>query len=318
VKASSLRLLIALPVLCLAGSLATRPDLETLRRAVNRGPESETGPGGSLAGALYRTVWAAYAPTNFNPEASPPVLPSEDSIREDLRTLRAFGFNGLVTYGADVAAVPRIAEEVGFRHMLLGVWDPRNPQEIERVKEAAASSRVLGIIVGNEGLMFRRYDLQTLRKAMDDMRRQTGKPVSTTEVIESYFTTRELVDWSDFLAVNAHPYFHQKRDPDQAVEWTVKAYENLVARVPDKPVVFKEVGLPTRGAEDVSEENQFRYYSLLSKTPVRFVYFEAFDALFKTGALEQSWGLFRADRTPKPAAWVPRVQAAWQGKASSR
>lgn len=267
-----------------------------------------------LAEALYGTIWVAYAPTNFNPAVSPPLLPSEDSIREDLRTLRAFGFTGLVTYGADVPAIPRIAEQVGFHYLLLGVWNPANREEMQRVKQEAASPRVLGVIVGNEGLMFRRYDPDVLWAAMEEMRRATGKPVSTTEVIESYFTNQELIERSDFLAVNAHPYFHEKREPQQAVEWTVKAYENLVARVGGKPVIFKEVGLPTQGREDLSEEGQFRYYLLLSESPVRFVYFEAFDALFKQGAVEQSWGLFRADRSPKPAAYVPAGRIRLRGE----
>ena len=29
------------------------------------------------------------------------------------------------------------------------------------------------------------------------------------------------------------------------------------------------------------------------------LYFEAFDARFKDGPIEQSWGLWRSDRTPK-------------------
>jgi hypothetical protein len=38
-----------------------------------------------------------------------------------------------------------------------------------------------------------------LAKAMDDMRDHTGKPVSTTEVIETYIMKKALIEWSDFL-----------------------------------------------------------------------------------------------------------------------
>ena len=134
------------------------------------------------------------------------------------------------------------------------------------------------------------------------MRRATGKPVSTTEVIESFFTDRELVEMSDLLTVNAHPYFHSIRDPERAAEWTVKAYDNLVARAAGKPVLFKEVGLPSAGGDGLGEAQQADYYERLGRTHVTFAHFEAFDALFKAGPVERSWGLFRADRTPKRAA----------------
>ncbi|MCX6621791.1 MAG: hypothetical protein NTY38_12095 [Acidobacteria bacterium] len=265
----------------------------------------ETSLHDALRTRLMSTVWVAYAPTNFNPDRNPPILPSEESIRADMETLRGAGFDGLVTYGADVPAVPRIAEEAGFRSILLGVWSPGDREEMRRTKEAAHSARVIGVIVGNEGLTFRRYDLTRLHEAMEEMRRDTGKPVSTTEIIEAYFTKPEIVEWSDFLAVNAHPYFHAIRDPGAAAEWTAKAFRNLARRYPTKPLMFKEVGLPTE-AEGLDEKKQFAYYDALLKTEVKFVFFEAYDALFKSGSVEQSWGLFRADRTPKPAAALVR------------
>lgn len=259
----------------------------------------------ALRTRLTNTVWVAYAPTNYNPDRNPPILPSEESIRADMDTLRRAGFDGVVTYGADVPAIPRIAEEAGFRSILLGVWMPGDREEMHRTKKAARSARVVGIIVGNEGLTFRRYDLARLRSAMDEMRRDTGKPVSTTEIIEAYFTKPEIAEWSDFLAVNAHPYFHAIRDPVAAADWTAKAFRNLAKRHPTKPLMFKEVGLPTAG-EGLDEKKQFAYYDTLLKTNVKFVFFEAYDALFKSGSVEQSWGLFRADRTPKPAAALVR------------
>jgi exo-beta-1,3-glucanase (GH17 family) len=276
-----------------------------VRCASGAGPPAAHQPS-ALANALRETTWIAYAPTNFDPGASPPVLPSGESVRLDLVTLRDAGFDGLITYGADVEAVPRIAEEVGFRHLLLGVWTPSNAAEMDLVARAARSDRVLGVIVGNEGLMFARYDLAALRSAIEEMRRATGKPVSTTEVIDRFFTTPELVEMSDFVTANAHPYFQNLHDPAGAADWTARAFDALVAHVPGKPVLLKEVGLPSAGDPASSENAQFEYYDRLRRTPVVFAYFEAFDALFKQGPVEQSWGLFRADRTPKRAAAAVR------------
>ena len=136
---------------------------------------------------------------------------------------------------------------------------------------------------------------------MNEMKRETGKPISTTEIIERYDNTPELIEWSDFLAVNAHPFHHGIREPQRAVDWTVIAYRELAARI-SKPLLLKEVGLPSSGSQGLSEKNQAKYYALLRLTEVKFVYFEAFDGDWKTwGTTEPHWGLWR-NRQPKLAA----------------
>jgi exo-beta-1,3-glucanase (GH17 family) len=253
------------------------------------------------AAKLPRAIWVAYAPTHYYPSGNPPMFPSDESIRADLAILHAAGFSGLVTYGADLPTIPRIAQNVGFTAVLLGIWNPADATEMRLAEDAARSPIVAGFIVGNEGLGFHRYAPAVLRDAMDRIRTESGKPVSTTEVAESYFAKPELGQWSDFLAVNAHPYFHEIRDPIKAAEWTAGVYASLRESYPDKEILLKEVGLPT-AAPGLSEKSQYDYYRALKRTGVEFVYFEAFDAMFKEGTIERSWGIFHADRSPKPAA----------------
>jgi exo-beta-1,3-glucanase (GH17 family) len=257
-----------------------------------------------LARQIATRRWIAYAPTNYNPEVRPPKLPPAGSIEADLIVLRRAGFDGLVTYSASLPEIVDTAEKVGFKAVLLGIWDPASDDEARLAQASARRDVVLGLICGNEGLMFRRYTAEVLKRGMEFLKKLTGKPISTTEVIESFYTKPELVEWSDFLTVNAHPYFHSKRIPREAVDWTIASWARLRDRIPDKPILFKEVGLPTAGERGLSESAQAQYYTLLLQTEVQFVFFEAFDTLFKRGAVEQSWGLFHADRTPKPAAKV--------------
>ena len=54
------------------------------------------------------------------------------------------------------------------------MWDPSNEQETRLAQRSALNKLVVGIIVGNEGLMFRRYSPNTLWKAMDYLRRSTA------------------------------------------------------------------------------------------------------------------------------------------------
>jgi exo-beta-1,3-glucanase (GH17 family) len=277
-------------------------------------------PKDNLNDLLTRLCWVAYSPTHFDPTATPIQWPSEQDIREDLRVLHNTGFNGLVTYGSiylnrdstnEILDIPELAQRAGFDGMIMGVWDPTNESELRIAETVGHGSIVVGYSVGNEGLDVR-YDFDTLTSAMDRLRKATGKPVTTTEQVNDYYENSPLWTISDWIFPNAHPYFSGNRDPDEAVQWTVKVFNNLDP-VSDKPLIFKEVGLPTDGDLDVNEFRQAEYYRLLRKMNVTFVVFEAFDAPWKhirgqnpDGSYpwpdpEPHWGIYTSDRTPKEA-----------------
>lgn len=252
---------------------------------------------------LARTHWISYAPTHYYPGETPPVFPDIDSLTADLKTLRAVGFDGLITYSAELGNIPSLAEKLGFRWMLIGIWDPWSPKERLELLKAVEQHRELiaGVIVGNEGLLTGRYTIDSLCEAMNDLHRMTSKPVSSTEPVDWVLGERRLAGCSTFLTVNAHPYFSNHVEPDDAVRWTIAAWNAVRQRYPRTPSLFKEIGLPSQGAPGLSEESQKEYYQRLAHTDVVFSYFEAFDAdpRFKRGAIEQAWGLWRSDRTPK-------------------
>lgn len=249
---------------------------------------------------MFRILWVGYTPPSSDPVKGVEATP--EAIREDLSVLRKAGFNGLVTYASSGMLgreLPGLAEALGFQGLILGIWDPANQDELSAAKAAARNPVVVGFCVGNEGLG-ERYQLSTLVAAVQNIRDATGKPVTTTEVFEKYADERlrRLGDWT---FPNVHPYFHSQLDAEAAARWTRAAYEDLAGRS-DRPVILKEVGLPTAGdpSENLSEAAQARYYQELAKTEVQFVYFEAFDQPWKTDLpAEPHWGIFRADRTPK-------------------
>lgn len=248
-------------------------------------------------------IWIAYAPSRSNPSRGIEAKP--DAIAADLAVLRQAGFTGLVTYGSSGTMgtdLPKIAEATGFRGLIIGIWNPKSERENATAKLAAAIPIVLGYCVGNEGLD-QRYKFTELAAAISSLREATGKAVTTAEQIEDYDDDK-LLQLGDWIFPTVHPYFHRQLAPTAAVQWTENAWMKLSRRT-DRFVWFKEVGLPTAGAEkeSLSESNQQSYYVSLSLTPVRFVYFEAFDQPWKTHLpVEPHWGLFRADRSPKSLA----------------
>ncbi|HLD82365.1 MAG TPA: hypothetical protein VI976_00235 [Candidatus Omnitrophota bacterium] len=242
--------------------------------------------------------WIAYAPTHFDPTRG--IYPSQDSIREDLRLLYAYGFNGIVTYGSErtLSEVPRIASEVGFQGVIMGIWDIENSQEINSAISNLAY--VDGYCLGNEGLNSR-YDIDALKRAISQLKQLTHKPATTTEQIFDY-ANDDVLAIGDWIFPNIHPFLAQIKDPEKAAKWIEKHYQRLEKHCPvDKIILFKETGFPTAGDDhDASELKQKEFFLYLEKANINFVYFEAFDQLWKRHlAVEPHWGLFNYARRPK-------------------
>jgi exo-beta-1,3-glucanase (GH17 family) len=247
-------------------------------------------------------VWVDYTPSPSNLNTGHETTP--DEILADLAVLRNAGFTGLVTYastGILGRELPALAQDAGFKGLIMGIWDPDSQEEYEAALQAAQNTIVLGYCIGNEGLNWpSRYDLSKLSASIQKLRQATGKPVTTTEEIDDYYR-KELLQLGDWIFPNAHPYFHHQFEPEAALRWTKGVYEDLKNRT-DRFVLLKEVGLPTAGENNarLSEAAQKQYFVELAKTDLNFVYFEAFDQPGRTSLLiESHWGIFHADRTPK-------------------
>lgn len=247
----------------------------------------------------------AYHPRNFCPEreGSEPKL---EQIRKDLRLLRKTGFRSLVSYSSKgiLGSIPAIARREGFdAQIIMGIWDPSSKQEWDNAIEQA--THVDGYCLGNEGLGIR-YSADQLKSKMSELRRLTGRPVTTSEPIVSYLEGSHS-DWllsnSDWIFPNTHPFLAGQVDPDQAVDWVVSRSDYLLATT-GKNVILKETGCPSAGCQICNEETQLAYFKALESKGVSFFYFEAFDQPWKRNIPSQPefegyWGLFRANGTPK-------------------
>ncbi|MFG0294604.1 MAG: exo-beta-1,3-glucanase [Maioricimonas sp. JB045] len=272
----------------------------------------------------------AYTPSQLDPrnEANQRALPTS-SIRADLEALRP-AFDGLVLYGYHEACTPRImavAKDLDYHVVLLAIWDPRSSAEVDGCAREASlwqDEFTLGVIVGNEGLAFGRYEREDLTIAADRLRQQLpgSVPIGTSEPLVG--CRDEFVQqFGDFIAANIHPVFDQ---PDlvatAAAAWARKQARDL-ARQAGRPVILKETGFPHAGRDVFTPETQHQFWKsyvepgLLEQAgdaswAYHGVAFEAFDLPWKQEAsgldIEDSWGLLKADRSPLPALQV------WQRK----
>jgi glucan 1,3-beta-glucosidase len=282
-----------------------------------------------LRGVMGHGRFVAYEPTSLQVINGHPTHADVASIRADLQVLRP-RFNGLITYGSvdGAEAIPAVAASLGFRALIIGVWNPFDPSQLDAAVAAASAHPdiVTGLSLGNELVFTQSHTFAELAAlAVSVRRRLPAIAISTTEPFHLFYGSgaAELLHQLDFMLVNVHPVFQPwfRRAPDRnAAEFVV----NVVAKLGDVycgPILVKEVGVPTAPSEaGFTPERQASFFTeLLTQFPPArersFAYFSAFDAPWRAfdaiAALarassteahpeEAHWGLFDEHRQPKP------------------
>ena len=265
-----------------------------------------------------RPALIAFNPSRYDPRTPPAGAYPADELRADLTALRP-AFDGLVLYGFDATLTPGILEHaasLGYRAVLLGIWDPKSETETAGVADLVRRYRdrlALAVCLGNEGINDNRYTIEDLGGAREHLRRLTGTgaavPVTTSEPAGDYGWP-PLRQFGDFLAPNIHPAIDQGAlMPRAAVAWG-RGRAEAIARLAGKPVLVKETGVPNGGGAPHSPERQRAFWvewlaqgrHASSGRPDPLISFaaafEAFDAPWKAlqlgNPMEAHWGLMTA------------------------
>jgi len=280
-----------------------------------------------LERALAHGRFVAYQPTSLQVVDGGFRNADPDSIRADLRVLRTH-FDALVTYDAihGAEAIPGIAAALGFRALIIGVWDPSDPAQLDAALAAARRypRLVTGLSLGNESIFARRSSFAQLTALIAAVRKRAAAlALSTTEPFHLYEEAgaAPLLGNMDFLLVNVHPVFQPWfRGATDAT--AAQFVANVVADLGQHfcgPILVKETGEPTAPASaGYAPERQASFYAELRRhlpaSSLRgFAYFSAFDAPWRahdtgpvagaaTGPEEAYWGLYDSERRPKQAA----------------
>lgn len=284
---------------------------------------SEAAPAlAQLSDVMETGRFIAYQPTSLRVINGVLEQADPESIREDLQTLRPW-FDGLITYGAEKGAetIPDIAAELGYRALIIGVWDPANKLELDNAIAAweRNKSLVVGISLGNELVFSRRDNWADLAKAIADLHKRAPElPVTTSEPFAQFLEAgaAPVLSEMDFMSVHIHPIFEPWFSSAPVFNWA-----DFVVRVGADlqhvfcgPVLVKETGVPTGPrAMGYDEARQRAFYRALEKQlpatrKEAFAYFSAFDAPWRVNDVspvpghhpeEAHWGLFGEDRAPK-------------------
>ncbi len=239
--------------------------------------------------------------------------------------------------------------------VMLGAWvapepeadrprteDDRREANEREIRGAIALARaypdVVGAVcVGNETQVFwsaHRVPTERLIELIRRVRSEVAQPVTTADDYnfwnrpESEAVAREI----DFLVLHAYAMWN-RQTLDDAVAWTATQVEAIRAAHPEYVVVLGETGWATTmhpsgdaarqiiGVAGEAEQAVFhrRFTEWAARIQLPHFYFEAFDEPWKGSAhpdeVEKHWGLFRVDRTPKPA--MAQAHATWLDQRST-
>lgn len=250
-----------------------------------------------------------------------------------IRTYAAGGVNG---------QIPALANEIGlpiFAGVWINGVQKEDDAEVQAVIDLACTNDLEGIIVGNEFFLRSQrtsediaYLLLRIRQVTQGVLDRCGKdvPVTTAEIDNLMFgwesdtsaaitgiqsVYRPILDEVDFVMVHTYPFWN-RMPIDGAAAFTVKRYQAIQALLEqvypgqNKWVIIGETGWPSSGTPNGSAvpsmDNQHRYLleflDLAEQEDVNFMYFDAFDELWKIeepGRVGQHWGYSYTDRSAK-------------------
>lgn len=271
---------------------------------------------------MHRGRFVSYQPTGIRAVDGKLSDANDESITEDLVALRPW-FDGLITYSAANGAerVPDIASKLGYRAVVLGIFDIGSAMEFESALAAIRRNNriIVGCVVGNETILAARGGWRDLSGAIAKVRAATGIAVSTTEPFAQYLDQKEsalVLSEMDFLTVNIHPIFEpwfRSGKPQNWTEFVSTVCDRLASRYRG-PILVKETGVPSGpAASGFNEAMQHDFWrSLEQRMPAAasraFSYFAAFDSPWRAFDAtpvsgprpeEAHWGLFTEARAPK-------------------
>jgi exo-beta-1,3-glucanase (GH17 family) len=204
--------------------------------------------------------------------------------------------------------------------MIQGAWlgpdRGNNQKEIEAlIKSVNAHPDVVKrVIIGNEVLLRKDLDIDSLIGYIRQVKQAVAQPVSYADVWSNYMNYPQLFKEVDFITIHILPYWEDEPVPvEQAmahIEKTVRQIKDKARSLgQDKPILIGESGWPSlgrqRGGAVPSVVNQAKFIRSLLQMASRehFDYniIEAFNQPWKgnyEGVVGANWGLLSADREP--------------------
>jgi cellulose synthase/poly-beta-1,6-N-acetylglucosamine synthase-like glycosyltransferase/exo-beta-1,3-glucanase (GH17 family) len=262
-----------------------------------------------------------YDPLRKNDTQTSNTFPSAEEIEHDFELLSDKVF-AVRTYNVSKEKGLDKIPELAAKHNLnstVGAWIDvdleENRRQVDTLIEIGKqyNPKLIRLMVGNEYLL--RWALtdneaeERLIGYIRDVKRNTNRPVSTSETWDIWLKHPKLANEVDFIAIHILPYWEGIAAED-AIDYVFDRYNEIKKAFPNKPVIITEVGWPSDGQPvrhaTASVHNQAKFLrdflNRADKEKVTYYVVEAFDQPWKKsieGSAGAYWGIFNADRLPK-------------------
>lgn len=196
----------------------------------------------------------------------------------------------------------------------------RNDAEFEKLIALAKQypEEIFSLSIGNENTPdwgTRNVPVERLICHAKRLKEAVDTPITYCEGFFEWDKIEEIEKLVDFVSVHSYP-LHYGTPIDDALAVNKQQFMEICTMYPDKQIIFTELGWSSLARDEIKKdgatpENQRRYIEELSawleEDRIIGFLFEAFDENWKgphEDSCERHWGLYYADRTPKPAAMV--------------
>ena len=261
------------------------------------------------------TMGVTYDPMRKQDTQNGNTYPSVEDMDSDL-TLLADKVHAVRTYsmlkGQD--KIPELAAKHNL-NVTLGAWIDgnleKNRLEVDKLIEVGrlGNSKVIRLMVGNEVLLRADIPKAALIDYIREVKKNSSRPVSTSETWDVWLKNPDLVDEVDFIAIHVLPCW-EGIPANEAVDYVFARYHDVQQAYPNKPIIITEVGWPSDGqpfkhaTASISNQATFlrEFLNRADAEKVTYYIVEAFDQPWKKsieGSAGAYWGIFNADRQAK-------------------
>ncbi|ODV77408.1 glycoside hydrolase family 17 protein, partial [Suhomyces tanzawaensis NRRL Y-17324] len=288
-------------------SSGSGPSAPSASSSPHNSPSSGSAPG---AAAAVGSKGITYSPYTKDHQCK-----SAQDVKLDLQKLQDYDVIRL--YSTDCSGIENVLAALSSNQQLfLGVWniDSNSVQGglSDILKALQTSNRgwsaVHTIAIGNEQVNAGTASpsqigsaISTARSWLKQNAPQYSGPVVSVDTLVAVVSHPELCEYSDYLAVNSHPYWDGNVSPSDSGQWLQQQISNLRnACGSSKEILITETGWPTQGKPFgncvPSVQNQVdAMKSIVSELGSQVIAFTMYNDYWKDPGqygVELYWGLF--------------------------
>ncbi|KAK6005887.1 hypothetical protein QM012_007529 [Aureobasidium pullulans] len=282
----------------------------------SKAPASSSGASSGSGPQGYGIVYSPYADNGD--------CKSQDEVNSDFAKIMSYAqsngesYDFVRTYGVDcnqVITVHTACEKYDLK-MFAGVYNVNDDTalrgDLKTLTDAVANnfggdwSRFITISIGNEVVNSGELTPSAVGDRVSTARSVLSAAgysgdIVAVDTLVAMVAHPELCQYSDYIAVNSHPFFDGSVLPENSGEWLLKNMQEVSSVCGGKKTWITETGWPTQGSTNgvavPSVQNQkSALSSMKSAVTSNIVWFTAFNDMWKkntaaTFNAEQYWGM---------------------------